>query len=80
MEKRRKFVNQLGKLLVETGAIYIREPTRKSHGISSEEIRKLILLEGFSEKNFREGYSFPLRGKVCAGIFAKLRHERFKYH
>lgn len=79
-KERKKAVEILSRSLKPKGLIYIREPIRKSHGMPSEEIKSLMLKRGFSEENSKEGYSFPLRGKVCAGIFTKLRHERFKYH
>jgi len=56
-------------LLKKKGRIYVREPSRKSHGMSSEEIRLLMKQGGFLEKSSREGYSFPIRGKVYEGVF-----------
>ncbi|SRR3989344_7434311 len=57
------------KLLKKKGRIYIREPTRKNHGMSSEEIKSLMMQRGFLEKSSKEGYSFPIRGKVYEGVF-----------
>lgn len=71
-EKREKAIEILSKSLKEKGRVYIREPTRESHGISSDEIRDLMLKEGFSEKTSREKYFFPLKGKVYEGIFRKI--------
>ena len=55
--------------LKDKGRIFIREPTRKNHGMSSEEIKSLMSKNGFSEQTSREGYSFPIRGMVYEGIF-----------
>ena len=49
-------------LLKKKGRIYIREPTRKSHGMSFEEIKSLMKHGDFLEKFSREAYSFPLKG------------------
>ena len=68
---REKFIDVLKNSLKRKGIIYIREPTRKSHGIDSEEIKMLMKKKGFLEKTSIEGYTFPIRGKVYEGFFWK---------
>ena len=67
IKERMKTIDIIARSLKDKGRIFIREPTRKSHGMPPEEIRKLMLNAGFLERNFREGYFFPLRGKVFFG-------------
>ncbi len=69
--KRRLTLNTIRNLLKEDGRIYIREPTRSSHGISSDEIKMILESCGFCSTNSKEGYSFPLRGRVYEGVFEK---------
>ena len=64
-----KAVAVLRKSLKKDGIIFIREPTRKSHGMSSGEIRKIFRKQNFYEIKSKEGKSFPLRGDVYEGIF-----------
>ncbi len=66
-----KAIGVFRKCLKKNGVVYLREPMRKSHGISVNEIRDLFLKNGFIEDKFWKGYSFPLRGKVCEFIFRK---------
>jgi len=70
-KQRGKIIKIISNKLRKNGRIHVREPTRKSHGISPKEIRELMLSEGFLEQASKEGYSFPLRGKVYKGIFEK---------
>jgi ubiquinone/menaquinone biosynthesis C-methylase UbiE len=65
-------VHILNKCLNSVGRIYIREPTRNSHGISSSEIEKLMCSANFSKIKSQEDYSFPLRGRVYEGSFRKI--------
>ena len=69
--EKNKVVGILRRCLKDGGIVYVREPMRKSHGISADEIRKLFLGNRFAEENFWEGYSFPLRGRVCEFVFRK---------
>ena len=72
-ERRKDFMNILDKTLKEEkGRIYIREPTRKSHGIAPHEIKSLMIEKGFLEQESIEGYSFPLKKSVYEGIFQKV--------
>jgi 2-polyprenyl-3-methyl-5-hydroxy-6-metoxy-1,4-benzoquinol methylase len=69
--KKNKLVNSLSSLLKREGKIFIREPTRKNHGISKTKIEKLMLCAGLKKIFSKETNSFPLRGKVYEGIFDK---------
>ena len=73
LPEKEKTVRILNKCLNSTGRVYIREPTRSSHGISSSEIEKLMYSANFSKLNSQEDYSFPLRGKVYGGSFRKIK-------
>jgi SAM-dependent methyltransferase len=70
-EKRENVAGILSRSLKSKGLIYIREPTRKNHGMPFEEIRSLMLKNGLSEQGYRVGYSFPARGKFYEGVFQK---------
>lgn len=70
-EGREKAINILRTNLKDNGLIYIREPARNSHGIPFEEIRSLMIKKDFFEEKSKEGYSFPLRGKIYEGVFRK---------
>ena len=65
----KKAINVMSKSLKDKGRIFIREPIRKTHGISFSKIRSLMSKIGFLEQTSKEGYSFPIRGKVYEGIF-----------
>lgn len=69
--EREKAIDILNKSLKSNGRIYIREPTRKNHGMSSKEVEKLMFLAGLEKFSSKEGYSFPLRGKIYEGVFRK---------
>lgn len=71
ISERKKSINILKSFLKRDGKIFIREPTRENHGMSSKEIRTLMKENRFFEKQSKEGYSFPLRGKVYEGVFVK---------
>ena len=69
--EREKAIGTLRNSLKRKAIVYIREPLRESHGMSSEEIRKLMSLKGFFEDKSEEGYYFPIRGKTYDGVFRK---------
>lgn len=69
--QKEKVIEVLRNCLKENGRIYLREPTRKNHGISSKEIKKLMGEGGFSKIKSKEDYSFPLKGRVFEGVFIK---------
>jgi len=77
-EKREKAAENLSKSIKDSGKICIREPTRQSHGIFSNELRNLMLKKGFSEKISNERYYFPLKGKIYEGIFYKTSAPKIK--
>lgn len=70
-EKRNKLLNVLRVRLKKGGLIFIREPTRKNHGISSKEIDYLMKQGKFSKLSSKERYSFPLRSKIYEAVFQK---------
>ncbi|MFA6023331.1 MAG: class I SAM-dependent methyltransferase [Candidatus Pacearchaeota archaeon] len=72
-EERGKVINVLNNNLKKEGRIYIREPIRKSHGIASEEVKDLMLENSFLEEYSKEGYSFPIRGKIYEGVFKNTK-------
>ncbi len=72
LEEKEKFINILSKSLRGGGRIHIREPTRKNHGMPSADIEELMFSVGSENLSSREGYSFPLRGKVYEGVFSKV--------
>ena len=69
LEQKEKAVEIFKDSLKKTGFIYIREPTRKEHGISDNTIEDLFERNGFLKGKSNEGYSFPLKGKIYEGIF-----------
>ncbi len=70
--EREKIICILNKCLNSRGRIYIREPTRKNHGMSSTEIEKLMFSTGLEKLSSKEGHSFPIRGKSYEGVFIKV--------
>jgi len=70
-EHRLNTIKTLKNKLKNKGVVYIREPTRKNHGILPQDVEKLMLLAGFSKKFSKESYSFPLRGKVYEATFTQ---------
>ena len=70
-EKRIDTIKILSESLRGKCRIYIREPIREDHGITSEEIKKLMEQENFLELISKKGYFFPLRGEVYEGVFER---------
>jgi ubiquinone/menaquinone biosynthesis C-methylase UbiE len=62
-------------LLKPHGRIYIREPTRKNHGISPKEIERLMEQRNLLKVFSKEEKSFPLTGKVYEGIFLNVTQK-----
>lgn len=52
--RRKEMINCLSKKLNEGGRLYISEPTKRSHGMTSEEIYRLMSQAGFIEKTYRK--------------------------
>ncbi len=69
--QKEKAVKIIKNFLKPKGMVYIREPTRKNHGISQDEIKTLMQKENFSEITSKEGSSFPLKGEIFEGVFIK---------
>ncbi|MEA3329306.1 MAG: class I SAM-dependent methyltransferase [Nanoarchaeota archaeon] len=70
--EKEKSVEVLSRSLKSSGKVYVREPIRKNHGMLSREIERLMFSARFEKLSSREGYSFPIRGKIYEGIFKKL--------
>jgi ubiquinone/menaquinone biosynthesis C-methylase UbiE len=70
---RQRTVNSLSLALKKTGTLYIKEPTRKSHGMPVEDIRTLMTIGGLEEKHFTMDRSFAgPPGLKYSGEYSKL--------
>jgi len=67
---RLKTIKTLKAKLKKNGKIYIREPTRKNHGMSAKEIEDLMSLSGLKKISSKEIYSLLLRSHYV-GIFKR---------
>lgn len=67
---RLKTIKTLKTKLKKNSKIYIKEPTRKNHGMPAKEIENLMLLSGLKKISSKEIYSLPLRSHYV-GIFEK---------
>ncbi len=67
---RLRTIKTLKTKLKNNGKIYIREPTRKNHGMPAKEIEDLMLSSGLKKISSKEIYSLPLRSHYT-GIFEK---------
>ena len=65
VEERGEKVKILAGLLKKGGKIYIKEPTKESHGMSAEEIRTIMEAAGLEEESGEEKKSF-FGGFFCA--------------
>ena len=70
VSRRLEILKNLKNKLNGGGRIYIREPTRKSHGMSVNEIKGLMKLSGLKEIHSKESCSLLLR-KHYIGVFQK---------
>lgn len=52
------------------GRLFISEPTREQHGVSTGEIRRVMTAAGLRERGSR--FTMSLMGKVFEGVFEKL--------
>jgi len=68
--ERRYFLSCLMDKVKLHGLVYMREPTRKSHGINPDILKKLMIDFGFKEVSFEKKYSLLFRS-YCEGIFMK---------
>lgn len=70
---RQRTVNALSSAMKETGKLFIKEPTRKSHGMPAEEIRELMTRGGLKEIYFKTEKSFTgPPGPKYSGVFGKV--------
>ncbi len=69
-EKRQKTIDALSRNLKSTGTLFIREPTKESHGTPAAEIRQLMHNAGLTESEFTESRSLLLP-PMYAGVFRK---------
>jgi ubiquinone/menaquinone biosynthesis C-methylase UbiE len=60
----------LAKMLKPTGRLYIREPTKPSHGIPKDEIRRLMASVHLTELRGNE-HRLGLLRHVYSGVFGK---------
>lgn len=67
---RQNTVKALSRTLKDTGRLFIREPTKESHGIPAEEIRELMTKSGLKEIDFKITKTM-LGGPMYAGVFGK---------
>jgi len=67
-DTRLRTIKTLKTRLKENGKVYIREPTRKNHGMPAKEIEDLMSLSGLKKISSKEIYSLPLRHHYV-GIF-----------
>ena len=63
-------LNSVKRLLKRGGKVYVREPTRKSHGMSSLEIKSLMQELGFKEIYSKDMFS-PLLRSIYTGVYRK---------
>ncbi len=70
-KNRLKTIKILKDKLEKNGKIYIREPTRKNHGMPAKEIEDLMLSSGLKKIFSREIYSLPLRAHYMGGFEKK---------
>lgn len=68
--ERQEVVNTLAKKMKTGARLFIREPTKESHGMSPEEIRQLMLKSGLKENESKITKSF-IMGNMCTGVFSK---------
>ncbi len=67
---RLRTIKTLKAKLKKNSRIYIREPTRKNHGMPAKKIEDLMLSSGLKKISSKEIYSLPLRSHYV-GIFEK---------
>ena len=68
--ERQEVVRALAKKMKTDAKLFIREPTKESHGMSPEEIRELMLKSGLKENESKTTKSF-IMGSMCTGVFSK---------
>jgi ubiquinone/menaquinone biosynthesis C-methylase UbiE len=69
---RQETINTLARILVDGGRIYLREPTKESHGMSPAEIRELI-----AEAKLQEIRSQETRSRIAGPMFEAVYEKPF---
>ena len=69
--ERKEVVKELAKKMKADAKLYIREPTKESHGMRPEEIQELMFECGLKETESKTGKSFIL-GALYTGVFSKI--------
>jgi len=69
-DSRQEVAKTLARKLKETGKLFIREPTKKKHGMQPEEIRELMAEAGLKETWYNLSKTI-LSGPTYAGIYLK---------
>lgn len=69
-DRRAEIITALARILKAKGRLFIREPTKASHGMPAAEIRALMRTAGLKEKNGIERRCLFL-GPVYKGVFEK---------
>lgn len=68
--EREETLSHVRDLLKNKGRLYIKEPTRKSHGMSSLEIKSLMNKIGMKEVDSKDSFSLLLR-QIYTGVYEK---------
>ena len=69
-DSRRKVMKVLARKLKETGKLFVREPTKKRHGMQPEEIRELMTEAGLKETWYNLSKTL-FSGPMYSGIYIK---------
>ena len=69
-EERDETMRVLGRLLKPDATVYLREPTKESHGMRPREIEQLMEKIGMKKKESREYKLFPI-GPVYEAVYAR---------
>jgi len=69
--ERPSIIDKFNSILEDKGHIYIREPIKISHGIPSEEIKRLFNRSGFVEKNSHMEKRF-IGGEMFSALYEKI--------
>ena len=69
-DSRQEVARALARKLKDTGKLFIREPTKKKHGMQPEEIRELMTEAGLKETWYNLSKAM-LSGMTYAGIYLK---------
>ena len=73
-DSRQEVARALARKLKDTGRLFIREPTKKKHGMQPEEIRELMTGAGLKETWYNLSKAM-LSGLTYAGIYVKQQEK-----